>query len=345
MFLEKLTAEILNEKFNEKSGSTSTENKVDNIEPVIFKIVYNVAYAKPDEYAITLVGPADGLKRHLEEFRSVGIPDYRLIIVERDPGIYKQLSDAKIENNYGFTLINEDFLKALQMYIAKGYKFNFVDFDGTDGFDEYHFKLIDYFIENKNKIKCLRIVARPRLPSEFGGTILDSVAKNLKLSKGIYYPEGRMDALHAIQNNIKNLERKLPEQYINELYNKINSALKSKNFKVNVLNVIPDDVILSEYVYYRNKVNTLTGAYKGKGTMSNIFMSYTDLTPYKSSSLSIGTDFLKLKTKQVNIWGNNITVYDVKRGGEFQKALANDTGYYLINNVIYHIKYGELAKL
>lgn len=358
----RLRQELLKEEFSE--GDTSGAAK-DEIEKETFKIVSAIAPAAKDDYGITLVGEPNGLVRHFEEFASIGIDKSHLIIVERVEDLYNKLKKELQTNHMDFLdkkenriprfetynqLINADFYEVLKSAIKKKKKFNFVDFDGTDSLDAYHFEMIDFYKENMDKIKSMRILFSPRNTNSAAKNIIKATIKKLGIKSEKYYPMNRMDICKAIDFELKkensNLKQTLSIDDLKSITKKLESGFKNSNFKVNVESKIPDETMFCWYAFSQG-FYTLSRSYKSDrdAIMQNVLLSPIELNGYQTEKFLDGTRLLYNDTVEKVVCGHKIKVFDTKRGSTNQKAYSADTGYYLINNTVYHNKYGKLIDM
>lgn len=342
-FIRLMTKELLEAKYGPNTGSTSTKNK-EIIEEEVFRIISNIVTTSTNDYAMTLVGPTDGLDRHIQEFLSIGIPPNRLIIVEREPSLYRNLLDAKNKGGYSFQLINDDFIEALKQKLNEGLSFSFVDFDGTDGFDYSHLNLINIFNQYKNKIKAIRILGDVRRDSEDFKKYLT----NNNDKKGIYSPKNKSKIAHYIFNN-KDKLKNFSQEDINKILKSVKTGIKPKSengsgyFQIYIKDALPSDILFSSYIEKEFGLNCLLNNYRGRGrtNLFNIIISKKDMSSISSDYFKNIKSLQQMKTTEIQIGNKKILIFKQNQDG-FKKMQKLRTKFFLIDGAIYHKDYGYL---
>lgn len=318
---------------------TRTETK-DNIERIIYSIVKEISPASSSDYGMALVGPPSdtkdvygSIKKHIIDFKSIGIKEEKLIIVDCDDDVYNSLKSAKDYNEFKYHLRKGFFNDELKYFLSSGDRLAFADCDGTMKLSSSETELVDLFATNSSKIGCLRIVSNGRGSSD--KKHYANISKNLKM--GIFYRPVYMES--DIIKLIINSEN-TPE---NEKQRFINMNKKSlRELRIVKKDIPPEEDILSEYARSKG-LDTLVFSYSGKdgSNMKSFLFSRKNLDKYKKiygSILGIRSfNNAKENMVKMNISGNNINV--------LLPGIANSisTLYYLINNKIYHKNYGFIS--
>lgn len=333
----------LNE-YGPETGSTSTPNKVKNIEPEIFRIVRSVTSGK-GKHAITLVGPEDGLERHVKEFDSIGVPQENLTIVERDIKLLNRLKKKTKEMGYQFkNLVGGDFVDRLKQALKKGYRFKMVDFDGTDSLGSSHLELLKLLQNNPSKMLFLRMTGGVRSPKLMKDAKTNKMLSKHNVRTELYFPKNSAEAMRSIKENLDDIRERLGDNIYNEIKEKLEkpSASKNSSFKINKKGEVADDILFSFEIESRG-FSVLLGNYRGRSSMFNILVSKEDLSPYESANLWPPGKFSSRPQKEIMIKDyGKIKVLD---SGDIRKANSSDTAYYLIDDKIYHKTYGFLADM
>jgi len=150
-----LVKELLQEKTDFSVSSTTTTNKL-----TIDSQIYSRVKVSSNEHIIMLVGNADGLKRHLDAAKSMGLKNLdNLWIIDSDSSVVESLKRffPSISKNYIGTpnFICSDFLKFLKSWNSKN-KIGFVDFDGTSPPSKYYIDVYEQCIKlNANYVSLI----------------------------------------------------------------------------------------------------------------------------------------------------------------------------------------------
>ena len=135
-------AELLMERGDTFDVSTSSSNKINKIDPEI----YGHINVPSDQHVVMLVGPSDGLKRHVDAAVKMGVKDLSYLwIIDNLPGTIKELKGAFEEMKRSYEgephFIHSDLLDFLNDW-DEG-KIYFVDFDGVKTASMYHVKVYE----------------------------------------------------------------------------------------------------------------------------------------------------------------------------------------------------------
>ena len=124
-----------------KDRSTSTSGKLE--EMLRFLELSKKAPAESKYFSIGLVGASDGLERHIEEHRAVGISEENIIFVEKDHDTYQELFEASQKIGFKGTVIEGDFLEIFKERLDGGLRFWYIDFDGVECYSDYTDEIVD----------------------------------------------------------------------------------------------------------------------------------------------------------------------------------------------------------
>ena len=235
--------------------------------------------------------------------------------------IYNELMEMKYKYHLRCKIKQGDFYEILEKLLSEGYRFKFVDFDGTEKYSMSLLKLIDLYSKNINKIGCLRILASPRGLMGKEKEALLSVAKNIGLEHN--YRDAPMTIRNGLMNAILN-SGNIDEEEKQRI-------LKQKK-TITIIKKAPPlgDDIVYQYTLDRGlqcEVFTYSGDLDSK--MTNFLISKADLSHIRNYNYSFDK-----KTRRVTVMGNTIDVL----------LPPNDSsprsGYFLINNKIYYKKNG-----
>lgn len=285
------------------------------------------------KYGITLVGHPYGsdfnnekneyanIRRHIHDFKKIGIDSDNLFVVEQNEDIYKELMQMKYKYHLRCKIRFGDFYEVLKDLLSNGYKFKFVDFDGTEKYSMSLLKLINLYSKNVNNIGSLRILASPRGLMGKEKEALLGTAKEMGLEYN--YRDSPMtirDGLMAAILNSKNIDEEEKQR------------IKRNKGSITIVRKAPplgDDIV---YQYSLDKglkceVFTYSGDLNAK--MTNFLISKSDLSNVRNYNYGFDKN-----SRKITVMGNTIEVLLPPHDSSTRSA------YYLINDKIYYKRWG-----